>query len=229
MRKETKFAIFDFEKEDADLIDYLASYLDNNAKVALDFFEVKVPKEKIHIKIMPTKKEYDEYYKVLYALPKDTKLKGWMVGTYNFEKNQIVYLSLHDFKSTTQSLKDAPFDEALIDYQKTILHEYVHYANGLFRKKYNCSYPEKYLSEGIATYLSGQYDASTLNFDFEIEDVLDNNKNIYYSYYILTKYLVENYKKDYVLEVFKSSDASKKLLEDELFKNAKRNFNCKNL
>ncbi len=220
MRKENKFAVFNYKKCDADLIEILSAFIEEKAHIAFDFFEVG-PKNKANIKIVSTKKEYDEYYIKMYNLQPDTKLPAWMIGNFNFEKNQITYLSLHDFKNTSHKLKDVPFEEAVDYYKKTILHEFVHYVNGLFRTKYNCGYPEKYLREGIAVYLSGQNENVTPSFDFTIEEVLDPNKNNYDAYYLLTKFLVENYNKDFVLNIFQSSRQSRELLQNELFDKAK--------
>ena len=222
MRKENNYVIFSFKKCDEDLINILSNYLEEKAHIAFDFFEVDKPKTKVVIKIIPTKVEYDNYYIKLYHLAPNTKLYGWMIGNFNFEKNQITYLSLHDFNNTTHSLKDVPFEEALDYYKKTILHEFVHYVNGLFRQKHNCGYAEKYLTEGIATYLSGQNENSQPNFDFTLEELLDRNKNIYSGYYLITKYFVENYKKDYVLNIFQSSRQSRELLQNELYAKARK-------
>ena len=62
---------------------------------------------------------------------------------------EIYYLSINDYKNTSHTID---FDM----YKKTILHEYVHYVNRLFCIKNNCNFSTKYLSEGIATYLSKQ-------------------------------------------------------------------------
>lgn len=222
MKKENNYAIFSFKKCDEDLINILSNYIEEKAHIAFDFFEVNPPKTKVIIKIIPTKVEYDNYYIKLYGLAPNTKLYGWMIGNFNFEKNQITYLSLHDFNNTTHSLKDVPFEEALDYYKKTILHEFVHYVNGLFRKKHNCGYAEKFLTEGIATYLSGQNENSQPKFDFTIEELLDRNKNIYPAYCLITKYFVENYKKDFVLSIFQSSRQSRELLQTELYEKAKK-------
>jgi len=45
MQKESKFAIFDYEKCDGILINELVNYLDNNAQKFFDFFEVETPKK----------------------------------------------------------------------------------------------------------------------------------------------------------------------------------------
>ena len=227
MRKENKYAIFNYKKIDEDLIDILSSYIEEKAHIAFDFFQVSPPKTKVKIKIISSKIEYDNYYIKMYNLQPETKLYGWMIGNFNFEKNQITYLSLHDFKNTTHKLKDVPYEQAVDYYKKTILHEFVHYVNGLFRKKHNCGYAENFLTEGIATYLSGQNENSTPNFDFSLDEVLDRNKNIYGAYFLLTKYFIENYDRDFVLNIFQSSRQSRELLKNELFKRTENYYKNK--
>lgn len=88
MIKENDFAIFEYEKCDEDLIEDLSKYIKQNAQIAFDFFEVEKPKTKVLIKIIPTKKEYDEYYIKTHDLPSNTQLYGWMIGNYNYKTNQ---------------------------------------------------------------------------------------------------------------------------------------------
>ena len=99
MKKECKFAIFNYQPSDADLVDELAKYLDDHAQIAFDFFEVEAPKEKISITIFPTKKAYDEQYRKDASLPPLKKVPKWITGHFNRTRKEIDYLSLHDFKT----------------------------------------------------------------------------------------------------------------------------------
>ena len=64
MQKESKFAIFNYNQCDADLIDGLSNYLDENAHIAFEFFNLQHrDDEKVVIKIVPTKKEFNYLYK----------------------------------------------------------------------------------------------------------------------------------------------------------------------
>ena len=77
-----------------------------------------------------------------------------------------MYVSLYDYKNTSHSYDKNNFDKALNDYKKNIIHEFVHFVTYLFCKKYSLNYPLKYLSEGIAQYLSKQKDDINLKFDY---------------------------------------------------------------
>ena len=216
---ESKFATFNYEENDKDLIESLSEYLDTNAMAVYDFFEIDIPENKAVINIIPTKIEYDDLYRKTRKLSDDYKVEGWNIG--NCRNGIITYLSLHDYKNTTHAYKDVPFEEALDYYKKTILHEYVHFVNENFNKVHDCCYTEKYLVEGIACYLSGQKDSQKIPFNFTCEQILNRGNSYYNAYYLLTKYFVENYDKDYVLDVFQSNRQARELLQNQLFDKAK--------
>lgn len=215
MQKECKTAIFNFRECDKDLIDTLAEYIDENAKKIWDFFEVSMPKEKPTINIIPTKKEYDDLYRSTRGLDKNSPVEKWKIG--NCRNGVITYLSLHDYKNTSHAFDEKYFDKALNYFQKTILHEYVHFANEIFNKIHSCTYTEKYLVEGIATYLSGQKDGFLISLSATKEQILNKDKFFYDDYYLLTKYFVEHYDKEYVLNVFQNSKLAEELLNNELY------------
>ena len=218
VKKESKVATFIFKKVDEDLIIELSEYLDNQADRIWNFFELKFDK-KVIIKIVPTKKEYDDCFRKTHNMSKDAVVEGWSIG--NCRNGIITYLSLKDYKNTTHAYKDADFCDALEYYKKTIVHEYVHFVNERFNEIHNCNYTEKYLVEGIATYLSRQKEGQKISFDFNCEQLLDKNNNFYNAYYLVTKYFVEHYNKEYVLEIFQSNRQARELLRNELFEKAK--------
>lgn len=213
MQFESKMAIFKFEESDKDLIQPLAKYLDSHVDNIYKFFEVNIPKEKLVIKIIPTKKEFDILYQKTWG-----SSEKWAVGFYH--NNEIIYLSLHNFQNTEHKAKYFVLNEALKYYKKTIVHEYVLYVNDIFKKVNNCDYTEKYLSEGIATYLSGQHENEKIPFNFTCEDLLTRG-DMYLGYYLVTKYFVENYDKSFVLNIFKSNKQSREFLKNEIFDKAK--------
>lgn len=214
MQFESERAIFKFEESDSDLIQLLADYLDSHVDNIYKFFEVNMPKEKLVVNIIPTKEEFDVLSRQAWG-----QSEKWMIGFY--KNNEIIYLSLHDFKNTEHRAKYLAPKEALEYYKKTIVHEYVHYVNDIFKKVNNCGYTEKYLSDGIATYLSGQHENEDLPFDFTCEDLLTRG-DMYSGYYLVTKYFVENYDKTFVLDIFKSNRRSREFLKNELFDKAKK-------
>lgn len=226
MEKQTKYAVFYYEKQDEDLIDELASALEEKAQDIFAFFEI-IPTKKAQIRIIPTKQQYDDIYRKERNLNQDYPLPLWAIG--NCREGVITYLSLHDYKSTSHKYKDADYELALDYYKKTIVHEYVHFVNENFNEIKQCAYTEKYLVEGIATYLSGQKTGQEIIFDYTIEQILarDMQKSCYDGWFLVTKYFVENYAKDFILEIFQSSRQARELLTNELYEKAKQHYiNC---
>ena len=218
MQKVSKFAVFSFQECDKDLIDELANFLDEHAIKVYEFFGVEQAQNKVEINIIPTKSEFDEEYKRIYSLPQNSSVKNWIIGT--FHEGVITYLSLNDYKNTAHKSIMSDLSQAREYYKKNILHEFVHYVNEIFNKLNNCPETEKYLVEGIATYLSGQA-TDNFTFDFSCEDLLVENKNFYDAYYLITKYFVENYDKQTVLKALRSSQFARQILKNELFNRAK--------
>lgn len=227
MQKESKYAIFNYKETDKDLIKELAEYLDTCAQKVFDFFDTEVPKEKITINIIPTKKEFDEIFifdhEWTHSIP-DFKVPNWAIGY--FKNNQITYLSINDYKNTSHAFKEENYPSAILYYKKTIVHEFIHYVNDLFRIKHDCSYTEKYLSEGIATFLSEQKENKNIEFNFTLEQIMyyDMKKACYDGWYLVTKFLVENYDKYFVFELFKSNRQAREFLQSELYEKAKKYY-----
>ena len=220
MQKINKYAIINYDKTDENLVDILSQYLIENAKEIYDFFDVDV--EKANISIIPTKEEFDR-------LIKEKKSdSNYVVPKYcrgcRFDDGEILILSIYDYKNTTHAFKEENYEQALDEYKKVFVHEYIHYVNYLFENKHNCSRTARYLVDGIASYLSHQYDNLDADFDYSIEDILGNN--CYFGWYLVTKYLIENYTHDYILELFQSSRQARELLINELYDEVKNNRKC---
>ena len=223
MIRESKYAIFNFELCDENLINELMKYLDSNAYKIFQFFDVEIPSKKVPINIIPTKREFDKTFKKDWGYD----CEDWGVG---YSKNlTITYLSLNDFKNTKHSLLNVKYYDAIDYYKKTLLHEFVHSVNELFKIKNNCGYTVKYLREGIATYLSGQKENISISFDYTIEQLLetDSSKSCYDGYYLITKYLLENYDKSLIMDLFKSNRKATEFLKTELYKKAKTYYDSK--
>lgn len=227
MQKENKYAIFNYKQCDADLIEGLSNYLDENAHIVFDFFDVKHKEdERVNIEIVSTKKEFNYLYIKEKELPSDYTIADWLIGTNIFRKRKIIYLSLHDYKNTTHHMKDKPFDKAFEYYKKTILHEFVHYVHGLFLEQNNAKNTIRCFGEGIACYLSGQKNEKNIKFDTSCEKLLSNDIS-YDQSYLITKYLVENYDKSFVMQILSNKLMARDFLRNELYDKAKQFFDVK--
>ena len=201
MQKQSKFVIINYKESDKDIIDELIIYLDEKAQAIYDFFEIK-PQKKAIINIIPTKAEYDDICKKERKYSDDFVMPKWAIGHCN--NGVITYVSINDYDNTSHKFDKKDFEDAFSYYKKTIVHEFVHFVNEQFNSIKDCCYTEKYLVEGIATYLSGQKNNKQIEFDYTIEQLMerDMRKSCYDGWYLITKFFVENYDKDFVLEIF---------------------------
>ncbi len=224
IQKVSKYAIFNYKEDDNCLIEDLIIHLDSQAERIIQFFNVILPKEKLLINIIPTKKEFDEIHMSHSNTNVDFVVPKWAIGGYSEKKNCINYLSINDYKNTTHSFKEKDYFDAVEYYKKTLVHEYVHYINKLYNIQNNNGNTAKFLREGIAVYLSGQREKQDIIFDFTLEELLETDvtKSCYNGYYLITKFLIEYYDKDFVLDLFTSSNQSKKFLKQELYDKAKQ-------
>ena len=226
MKKEGRFAVFKFVRKDEKLIDELCDYLDNNAEEIFNFFELDICQETIkpQINIIPNKKSFDKCYNKDHNLPQGQIVEDWVIGYYNSKDNKIVYLSLNDYKSTAHAGLLQDYDKALDYYKKTIMHEFVHYANGLYCRKHSCGHTIKYLSEGLASYLSRQRENKKNEFCYTLEEILSYKKPCYDGWDLMTRFLVENYPKNFVLELIKDRHTSEDFLKKELYPKVKNKY-----
>ena len=222
MERKTKYFIFNYSKNDEDLIIELDNYLNQKKEDIFNFFDCVIPDNQVIINIIPTKKEYDELAKKIRGVDNVAK---WSIGF--FHDNNIEYVSLHDYKNTAHAFSEDRYYEKLDYYKKTIVHEYVHYVAALYRKKHNVEYSIKYLNEGIATYLSGQKENVEIPFNFKIEDILESN-NSYDSWYLITKYIIEEYGKNYFFKLFDNPELAFKEA-DHLLEEARDYYKKKTL
>ena len=198
MKKITKYATFVYEKEDEDLIEELEKQINSCAESIFSFFDSTLPRELVNITIFPSKQMYDEVVKKRRGV---SEIPKWEIG--NNRDANIEYVSLHDYKNTTHAFEPEEYEKALDYYKKTIIHEYVHFIVGLYRKKYNFEKPLKYLNEGIAQHLSGQRENIKQVFNYTLDDVL-NSKNNYVAWYLMTKFIIDTKGRDYFLELLRN-------------------------
>ena len=213
MNKITDSAIFNYEFDDRFLVEKLSAYVDEHKDDIYSFFNMKFDNTKPIINIIAKKEELDNIHRRFNDLKDTDEVPKWIVGL-SASDMQIYYLSLNDYNSTSHAFKKEDYEIQLEMYKKTILHEYVHYVNRLFCKKNNCSYSIKCLSEGIAQYLSNQKNNSAIQFNYSLNEILTSN-NCYNGWYLVTKYIIENYSHELVLELLKDKNEAEKFITEK--------------
>jgi hypothetical protein len=211
-----KYAKYYYEKQDKDLIGSLDEYLNKQAEDIYNFFDPSLDRCQAEIHIIPTKEEYDNIvkkYRNVNEVPK------WDIG--NTGEGIITYVSLNDYKNTAHAFKPEEYDKALEDYKKTLIHEYVHFVTIQYQIKNNINKPLRYLSEGIAQCLSHQRDNIKKDFNYSLEDILES-KDCYIGFYQMTKYILDNYDKEYFFQLLSDKDYA---LEEtpKIYKQIKKN------
>ncbi len=192
MEKKNDYIKFIYEIQDQELVNILEEYLNQKKDDIFAFFDSNLERRDLIIKIIPTKKEYDQI---------NMKRKGvdsipdWSIG--NYHDNTIEYVSFNDYQNTAHKYPKDKYEEYLEYYKKTIVHEFTHYVLWLYIQKYTSTYPYRYLNEGIAQYLSSQRDNQVSKFNFSLDIILDNSSNKYLAWYLMTKYIVDTYGSDY--------------------------------
>ncbi len=207
MEKEFSNVIFHYEKQDEELINDMNNIIDEKAAAIYSFFN-DIDRVKVNITIVPTKKEFDVLFRKLKGFDVDDELPKWLVG-WSAPNLNIYMVSIHDYQNTTHAFPKEKYEENYQRYIKTSVHEYVHYVNRMFCNLHNCPFTIQYLSEGIADYLSGI--ERKRNFSYKIEDLLETN-NCYDGWYKATKYFIENYSHEFILELVKDYDKAKECL-----------------
>ncbi len=194
MTKETEYFVIEYTDNDLPYIDRLCKDIDNKAKEIIAYFNIDKINERFSLKLISTKKEFSQTIKEL------THFEDDEYGT-GFVKDKKMYcLSYLDYKSTYY--KDETYD----DFVKTIIHEFVHTCHMFVVKGMSI----RCINEGLACYLSKQYENKEIELDCSIEDILENKYIDYKNYYIILKYIVENYDDNYVHEMIYNKEFAKK-------------------
>lgn len=108
----------------------------------LNFFNIENVDIKITVlKYEDFKKEYESYL--------ERELNGYSVGFIEDNKNEVIIIDYDDYKYTSHN--GEPYEY----YVKVAIHEFVHAVHAI---ACNHNYPETKVWEGIAVYLSEQYD-----------------------------------------------------------------------
>ena len=130
------------------------------------------------------------------------KVNDWEVGrAINNQKECRIDLLCLSERKKCKGHADDTIDNLL----KVTIHEFTHICHFEY-----CNHRPSmiWFNEALATNLSNQYD--TLDINCSLEDIL-KGKAYYSNYYVMGKYLLDNYDKNHILELSKNKD----LLEKE--------------
>lgn len=191
-----------YSKKDEEYIEELLTYLKNNKEEIYKFFRIE-PKNKIEIDIIPTKQELNKIFLKFF----EYECQEWVIGfTWcSKEKYKIYILSYSDYKNTIHH------KESFNDYKKTFIHEFVHVINAIFS---SCLFPITPLWEGVATFLSKQYNEETEITSTE-KEILNGNVD-YKDYYNLFLKITKKYSHNDILKMLNTSIKGEKIIKEVL-------------
>jgi len=185
MQKRTKYMNIEYSHKDEEYIDELITGLGNISQEVVDFFETW--EININVVLFDSIDKFQIKFWEIFCYP----CKEWTCGFFSNKngENTIYTLSLDEYRKTKyHELHDVD------DLKLLILHEFVHSCHNQYTK----NHLYVWLKEGLATYLSHQYDKYSVN-DFNCQlDNLINGGVSYGNYYLLFKYTYEKYGKDYI-------------------------------
>ena len=196
MYKKTKYIKIYYNKEDNSYIDELIEYISNEEINILHFFNMDTINNKVIVNIYNNINNFRENCK---NIKNNNDIPLWLSGL-SYYKDNIYYidtLSLKEYK-ITKSHKNA----TISDLKKLIVHEFTHSIEYIYSNNENTY---KWLNEGCATYLSKQYKEKDLILSVSYEDLLNSNID-YRNYFTMFYYLVNNYNKEYILNLFKDEE-----------------------
>ncbi len=199
---------FVFDSNDKKYND-LITYFKNNYLNIMDFFGIKNLKKPLIIRINDN---YDDFKKQC-AINNNIQIDEvpfYAIGYAKDDKEDSIsyinHLSLKEVKKIDY-FKDKTED----DFNKGIMHEFVHICH--FQM---CNYDfkgEEWISEGIATYLSKQYENAT--FTASITDIKNHKTIEYHNYRALFDILMNTYSHDEIINILKGN-YSKTLIDQIL-------------
>lgn len=185
MIKNLKYMDIEYTNKDLDYIDYLCEIVEKNSEEIVNFFELEKYGEKTHVKLFDNLDDFRTYFKKCNNMELD-----WACG---FAKDNNFYtLTLDQLK-----LVRTHENEDLEDLIKLILHEFVHTVHNR-RFKYTEHNCHKWVSEGVAVYLSKQHEnINAINCSYN--QFITRN---YYGYYkLLFQYILNKYGKNFIFEL----------------------------
>ena len=217
MIKETKYIEIHYTDKDIDYINSLIDFIEKSEEEIVSFFDI----ENFGIKVMLYLfDDLDCFRKSISTRSKRNEVPEWLCGYSFVENNKFIIntLCLQEYKKT---MGHANYN--LKDLEYLVMHEFVHSCQQKYIKfNTNVNRMPRWFIEGMATFVSHQYDNTELSFDATLEEMIKGNTK-YSNYYAMFLYVYNNYGKKYILELLENCD---KLINETpyLFEEARKYY-----
>ncbi len=175
MTYETKEYTIYYNECDSVYIKRLVFYFEKEKKKIFDFFEIKSLDKKLVIKLYDNLDKYIEY--------RNGNLAESSVGNMDVDDNNY-YIHILSYKEFVK--RKGHMNQTLTNFYKLLMHEFVHVCHEQTGKYHDSLI---WVKEGIAIFLSNQYDGYTENMDHcNLQNLLNDNRTWYINYYTLIKH-----------------------------------------
>ena len=158
MTFETDIYSIIYNEINQNLVETIHSALSENFQRIMDFWNIKKLNSHVNIHIYPTLDEWITFFE-------DTgqKYADYVIGCA--DGSEIHLLAYNEYKKTNMHKNDS-----LEDFQKVIIHEFVHVCNNQI-----CPPNSFIMCEGLATYLANQKYNENIKIDYPKDDIFNFN------------------------------------------------------
>jgi len=197
----TDFIELEYSEKDVEYINELITYINYNSKEIVGFFGITDFGQKVSIKLFD---DLSIFRVACGKIRKNEEVPLWLCGLSFCKNNKcIIYsLCLDEYKKTKGDSNDT-----LNQLKYLIMHEFIHACHQKFTN--NTKLPI-WMSEGLATTISHQYDNVKPSFNATLEQVINGGTD-FKNYYTMFSYVLDNYGRNYILELLKSKEYLEKV------------------
>lgn len=189
----------EYTKDDLEYIKDFKKEIEEYYDSLLSFFNLDKLNRDINMKLWNNIDEFRTFFKE--KTGKEVPL--WEVGRTSSSGNvsRIDILSFKEFIKC-QGHEECSFNDLI----KVGIHELVHFIQFDYNNHKDVM---TWLSEALATNLSGQYDNKEVYMYSSLDEIIKGKSN-YKNYYLMGKYLLNNYDKEYILSLLNDNELLKK-------------------
>lgn len=178
-------------------IEQLITTLESKSKEIMNFFGLENISRKVIVKIYYSIDDYKKHL-IPYLEEMGETYHDWMIADTMDDNINMLELSLCRELSSHRN-------ETIGDQMQNILHEFAHICHHELLGENN-SHGHIWFSEALATNLSGQdYNGTEIICTYEkLKNDFNNAPNNYPTSYLMGKYMIENYGRNFVLDLIKN-------------------------
>jgi hypothetical protein len=218
MKKELNNMIINYTAKDLNYIEEMSKIIESSSKEITNFFGIEKIEPKIEIYLYDSLDKFrKKYIELGYNLENDGTVPLWVSG-FAYNEVEAHTLCLEEYRKTRSHENDD-----VSDLEQLILHEFVHGCYNYFIGNKNNYNHIAWLSEGLATTLSHQYDKKDFVFTASLDE-MENGCQNYSNYHLMFSYVLNKYGKDYILNLINDNDVAVQITP-KLYEETRKYYN----